>query len=203
MIFRTENSLRLTGEVADTPVFSHETHETRFFRLPLDVMRLSCVPDHIPVLVREELLRDVSCQPGDFITLGGELRSFNNKSGVGSRLVITAFARELSAAARDEFCNELHLCGALCKPPIYRKTPLGREICDLMLAINRRYGRADYIPCIAWGKNAHAAKALCVSDRVMVNGRVQSREYIKTLGDTSETRTTYEVSVAELTPVSD
>lgn len=199
MIFRTENSLKLTGEIADTPVFSHETHETRFMSFPLTVMRLSQVADRITVLVREDLLDQISNNIGDFVSLTGELRSFNNKSGIGSRLVITAFAREIENAPH-EYENELKLCGVLCKPPVYRKTPLGREICDLMLAINRRYGRTDYLPCIVWGKNAYAASDYHVGDAVSITGRVQSREYIKTVGDSSETRTTYEVSVTEISP---
>lgn len=197
MIFRAENSLKLAGEIADTPVFSHETHGMRFMSFPLTVMRLSQAFDRITVLARVELLEQIKASRGDFVSLSGELRSFNNKSGIGSRLIITAFAREIDHAP-SEYQNELILCGVLCKPPVYRKTPLGREICDLMLAVNRRYGRADYIPCIVWGKNAYAASDYRVGDCVRMIGRVQSREYIKTIGDKSETRTTYEVSVTEI-----
>ena len=196
-MFLSENSLILAGEIIDTPAFSHETHDARFMRFSLNVERLSKVSDKITVLVREEALCEINATVGDFVEIIGELRSFNNKSGVGNRLVINAFVREIKKCER-EYKNELKLCGVLCKSPVYRKTPLGREICDLMIAINRRYGRADYLPCIVWGKNAHHASTFDVGDGVCILGRIQSREYIKTIDDVSETRTTYEVSVSSI-----
>lgn len=198
MTFQTENSLTLAGKIAAEPVFSHESHGERFFTFPLKVMRLSKVFDTITILIHENKLQNISMNAGDFVLIHGELRSFNNKSGIGSRLIITAFAKEIINTTY-EYKNELLICGVICKEPIYRKTPLGREICDLMIAINRRYGRADYLPCIVWGKNAFTASDLRVGTKVNILGRVQSREYIKTIGDKSETRITYEVSITELT----
>lgn len=197
MIFQTENTLNLSGSIESKPTFSHESHGVSFYTFPLNVMRLSKAYDRITVLVREDQLLSISHNTGDFVKIKGELRSFNNKSGVGSRLLITAFVREIENIDFD-YQNELTLRGVICKPPVYRKTPLGREICDLMLAINRKYGRADYLPCIAWGRNAYIASDYHVGDLVHVNGRIQSREYIKTFDDTSEVRTTYEVSISEI-----
>ena len=127
----------------------------------------------------------------------GEVRSFNNKSGRGSRLVITLFARNIRPS-QGEHVNELVLSGALCKPPVYRRTPMGREICDLLLAVNRRYGRADYLPCIAWGALARQCAALEVGDSVRLEGRFQSRTYTKVEHGESSLRTAYEISVMRL-----
>ena len=134
------------------------------------------------------------------VEIEGEVRSFNNKSGHGSRLVITLYARSV-APGEGEHANDLVLAGVLCKPPVLRRTPLGRDICDLMLAVNRRYGRADYLPCIAWGALAQRCAGLEVGDGVRIEGRLQSRGYTKVENGISQERTAYEVSVMKLEPV--
>ena len=145
-----ENRIVLHGRVEAVPMVSHMNHGEEFSTFPLCASRLSGVEDRLNVVVSDTLLKECPLKAGDEITVYGEVRSFNNKSGVGSRLVITVFARELRREqAEDE--NALELAGTLCKAPVYRRTPLGRDICDMMLAVNRRYGRTDYLPCIAWG----------------------------------------------------
>lgn len=126
----------------------------------------------------------------------GELRSFNNKSGQGSKLVITVFARELSFQEGDDI-NSVSLTGAVCKDPNLRTTPMGREICDILLAVNRKYGRSDYLPCIAWGITAKEASSWHVGDRISVNGRIQSRNYIKNIDGQSLEKTAFEVSITD------
>ena len=131
------------------------------------------------------------------LTVLGEVRTFNNRTGVGSRLVISAFARELrQEPGEDE--NRLELSGTLCKTPSLRATPLGRTICDMILAVNRRYGRADYLPCIAWGSLAHRCGGMEVGDQLRLTGRLQSRTYTKVSGDRSEERVAFEVSIMSL-----
>ncbi len=196
-MFQAENTLILAGKVVSSPTFSHKTHEFTFMRFTIGVMRLSGVCDNICVLINKKAIDELNLACGDFVEIQGELRSYNNKSGVGNKLVITAFARVIKIIA-PENRNELHLCGTICKDPVYRRTPLGREICDLMVAINRRYGRADYLPCIAWGKNAQRVAEFNVGDDIEIHGRIQSREYIKTIEDESCVRTTYEVSVSQV-----
>lgn len=196
-MLQNENSLILAGEVVTPPAFSHKTHDKSFFSFKLSITRLSGISDCITILICDELLQSTAVSLGDFIEIEGSLRSFNNKSGIGNRLIITAFANEIKLCA-NEYKNEIHLSGTLCKNTIYRKTPLGREICDLMLAINRKYNRTDYIPCITWGNNAARASSLCAGNNVKIKGRIQSREYIKTIDNVSETKVTYEVSVSEL-----
>ena len=156
--------------------------------------------DRVNVLVPRVLLEQRPVTEGMELEVEGEVRSFNNKSGKGSRLVITLYAKELRPAA-GEHENQLLLAGVLCKPPVVRRTPLGRDICDLMLAVNRRYGRADYLPCIAWGGLARRCGALEVGDGVRIEGRLQSRAYTKVDHGVSEVRTAYEVSVMKLEPV--
>lgn len=196
-MFQAENTLVLAGEIVDTPIFSHKTHNFSFYKFTLSISRLSGVCDRITVLSDYTLIRDISLNIGTFVLVDGELRSYNNKSGVGNKLIISAFARSI-VIIQPENKNELHLCGTICKPPIFRRTPLGREICDLMVAINRHYGRADYLPCIAWGKNAQRLSEFSVGDNIEIFGRIQSREYIKTIEDTSFVRTTYEVSISQV-----
>ena len=168
----------------------------RFYRFPLQVPRLSGTPDTLPVLVPEALLTAVRLE--DPLRVRGQLRSFNNRSGVGNRLVLTVYAQAMEPGS-GEPCNRILLSGALCKPPIFRRTPLGRSICDLMLAVSRRYGRADYLPVIAWGQLAVQAARLQVGDTLSLEGRVQSRTYRKVLEDgTAQERVAYEVSAMHL-----
>jgi len=198
MTTQTRNEVLLEGIALEAPALSHENHGTRFYRFPLQVPRLSGTPDTLPVLVPEALLTAVRLE--DPLRVRGQLRSFNNRSGVGNRLVLTVYAQAMEPGS-GEPCNRILLSGALCKPPIFRRTPLGRSICDLMLAVSRRYGRADYLPCIAWGGLARRCGALEVGDGVRIEGRLQSRAYTKVDHGVSEVRTAYEVSVMKLEPV--
>lgn len=191
---RMENEIVLHGRLEERPRVSHSNHGEAFYAFPLTVCRLSGTPDRLNILVSERLLECCALEQGDEVTVRGEVRSFNNRSGQGSRLVITVLARQL-VREQGEDDNRLTLHGVLCKPPVYRCTPLGRNICDMMLAVNRRYGRADYLPCIAWGTLAHRCAVLNVGDGVKLEGRLQSRTYTKNLGDTSQERTAFEVSV--------
>ena len=192
----TRNEVLLEGRVLGEPEWSHENHGTQFYRVYLQVPRLSGQTDLLPVLLPGGLAAQAAV--GRLLRVRGQLRSFNNRSGVGSRLVLTVYVQELQPGL-DEPQNQITLSGALCKPPIFRRTPLGRSICDLMLAVPRRYGRADYLPVIAWGQLAVKASRLHVGDPLALEGRVQSRTYHKTLesGETEE-RTAYEVSMMRL-----
>ena len=195
-----ENRALLRGTAAAEPVFSHESHGVVYETFPLAVLRLSGSEDRINVLAPRPLLAEQPVTAGMALEVEGEVRSFNNKSGKGSRLVITLYAKALRPwEGEDE--NQLLLAGVLCKPPVLRRTPLGRDICDLMLAVNRRYGRADYLPCIAWGGLARRCGGLEVGDGVRLEGRLQSRAYTKVDHGISEVRTAYEVSVMKLEPV--
>ena len=189
------NDVRLEGLVPEPPVLSHENHGTRFFRCQLSVPRLSGQEDLLPVLLPEAMAARI--QAGEPLRLRGQLRSFNNRSGVGSRLVLTVYAMELEEPT-GEACNHIYLTGALCKPPTFRKTPLGRSICDLMLAVSRKFGRADYLPVIAWGQLALRTAKLQVGDPLALEGRIQSRPYQKLTDAGPETRIAYEVSMMHL-----
>ena len=191
---RMENDIILHGRLDDRAQISHSNHGEVFWSFPLVVCRLSGAQDRLNILVSERLLGERDPQPGDEVTVRGEVRSFNNRSGLGSRLVITVLARQLIWESGEDD-NRLRLTGVLCKPPVFRCTPLGRNICDLMLAVNRRYGRADYLPCISWGALAHRCAVLEVGDTVKLEGRLQSRTYTKSLEDRTEERTAFEISV--------
>ena len=194
------NCASLCGRAVNEPVFSHINHGMRYDIFPLAVPRLSGTEDRINVLTAHTLLEGCPLHSGDTVSVRGEVRTFNNRSGVGSRLVITLFARELSTdPAGPE--NRLTLSGVVCKPPILRRTPLGRDICDLMLAVNRRYSRADYLPCIAWGSLAQHCSGLEVGDAVQLEGRLQSRIYQKMVDGIPVERTAFEVSIMQLEPL--
>ena len=195
-----ENRALLRGTATADPVWSHETHGVVYELFPLEVLRLSGSADRINIIAPRTLLESCPVRAGMPLEVEGEVRSFNNKSGRGSRLVITLHARALRPGdGPDE--NRLVLAGVLCKPPVLRRTPLGREICDLMLAVNRRYGRADYLPCIAWGALARCCGELGVGDGLRLDGRFQSRDYTKVDRGISEKRTAYEISVMHLEPM--
>ena len=196
----SSNRVALRGAVAGAPRFSHESRGERFFTFPLEVRRLSGAVDRLNVLARESTLERTALTEGGALAVEGELRSFNNRSGVGSRLVISVFARSLLLEDGEDR-NEVSLTGTLCKRPNLRRTPLGREICDLMLAVNRRYGRSDYLPCIVWGLLARETADRQVGDRLALRGRIQSRRYIKQLGGEQLEKTAYEVSVSEIEKV--
>ena len=193
----TRNDLLLRGTAAAEPAFSHENHGQRFYRFPLSVRRLSGQADVLQVIATGEQLSHLLPLTGRRLEIQGQLRSFNNKSGQGSRLVISAFTRLLVETAGEDV-NIIELKGAICKPPVLRHTPLGRCICDMMLAVNRRYGRADYLPCIAWGQVAMVTGQLPVGSTLALEGRVQSRVYTKVVDGVPQERTAYEVSIMRL-----
>lgn len=191
------NQALLLGRAVGEPRPSHANHGVTYHIFPMEVERLSGAVDTLNVVASEQQLAACPVTPGGTYRATGEIRSFNNRSGVGSRLIITFFAKTLDRAEGGSD-NRLELTGVLCKAPNFRRTPLGREICDLLLAVNRRYGRADYLPCIAWGGLARACGGLEVGDRVRLTGRLQSRTYRKQMGDREEERTAYEISVISL-----
>ncbi|MGI5962748.1 MAG: single-stranded DNA-binding protein [Lawsonibacter sp.] len=192
------NRVLLHGRLGAAPSLSHLNHGVEFYRFPLRVFRLSGTEDQVNVVVPGPLLEAIGpLMPETEVTVLGELRTFNNRTGIGSRLIISVFAREIHYEQGEDI-NQLELTGTLCKPPSLRSTPLGRTICDLILAVNRRYGRADYLPCIAWGSLAHRCGGLGVGDRVRLSGRLQSRVYNKTLGDRVEERVAFEVSIMSM-----
>ncbi len=188
------NIVELCGTLGDKPKFSHTSKEKKYYLFPLEIQRLSGAVDTVNITVAQELLSGLEVADREHIRVRGELRSFNNKSGKGSKLVISVFAREITLTDEEEK-NSVQLTGTLCKPPNLRRTPMGREICDLMLAVNRKYGRSDYLPCIAWGQNAETAGTWNVGREVRINGRIQSRKYIKIEDGEGIEKTAYEVSV--------
>ena len=190
------------GEIASEFEFSHEVFGEGFYMLELLVKRLSDSFDRIPVMISERLIDVTKDYRGEFIQISGQFRSYNRHEEKKNRLVLSVFAREaVFAEATDDKIksNQIFLDGFICKPPVYRKTPLGREIADMLVAVNRPYGKSDYIPCISWGRNARFAANFEVGSRVQIWGRIQSREYVKRLeDDRTEKRTAYEVSVIKL-----
>ena len=197
--YEHRNEVTLTGTALATPEYSHSNHAERFYKFPLRLVRLSGQADDLVIVVGETLLRHCPVWQGARLSLTGQLRSYNNKTGQGRRLVISVFARTLCAGDGAADCNSIFLSGVLCKLPVCRSTPLGREICDLMLAVNRRYGRADYIPCIAWGALAEKIAGMQVSGPLSFEGRIQSRQYHKATEHGTECRVAYEVSIMSLT----
>jgi primosomal replication protein N len=192
-----ENQGILRGIVAGEPEFSHENHGEDYYRLTLLVARLSGVEDRLPVVVSRSLLEECPLGRGDQVEAQGEMRSHNNRTGVGSKLQIFLFARQIAITGEGPK-NQLRLTGSLCRSPVYRRTPLGREICDLLLAVSRRYGGADYLPCIAWGSLARYCREKTVGARISFTGRLQSRAYRKVVAGEEETRTALEISIMEL-----
>ena len=191
---RLNNEAVLTGVLAGRPTLSHISRDVAYMLFPLEVRRLSGAFDRINIMARQTLLEQLTLEERGKIKVSGELRSFNNKTGTGSRLVITVFAQEINLTDEDDQ-NTISLRGVLCKPPNLRRTPMGREICDLMLAIPRRYGRSDYLPCISWGQNAVEAAAWPVGTAIAITGRVQSRKYVKLEAGIGIEKTAFEVSV--------
>ncbi|MBE6990854.1 MAG: single-stranded DNA-binding protein [Ruminococcaceae bacterium] len=188
------NRVVLCGVVTGEPYLSHINHGESFYKFPLSVPRLSGQSDELTVVAPWVLLERAPCAAGERLRVLGQLRSFNNKSGQGRRLVISVFARELGPGGLEPE-NCIQLSGVICKAPVLRRTPLGRDICDIILAVNRRYGRADYLPCIAWGAVAQQTAAMGVGRRLTLEGRVQSRTYTKVLPSGAEERVAYEVSI--------
>ena len=196
------NQVTIMGEIVSEFVFSHEVFGEGFYMVDVSVKRLSNSEDKIPVMISERLIDVTQNYIGEFVAISGQFRSYNKHDEMKNRLVLSVFAREVEFIDEEldgAKTNNIMLDGYICKLPVYRKTPLGREIADLLIAVNRPYGKSDYIPCICWGRNARFASAFEVGNHVQVFGRIQSREYVKKLTDTTtEKRTAYEVSVSKL-----
>ncbi len=198
------NYVTLSGKVASSPVFSHEVYGEKFYEIILDVKRLSDMTDSIPVSVSERLMLNGLFDIGKEITVNGQFRSYNKVVENKSKLMLTVFVKDAMPLQDGVHANSIYLEGFVCKPTVFRTTPFNREIADILLAVNRQYNKSDYIPCIAWGRNARYVKTLPVGTHIAVNGRVQSRAYQKRLDNqTVVTRTAYEVSVSKVTVITD
>ncbi len=201
--YSENNHLFLRGKIVSEKNYSHEIYGEKFYIFNLEVLRLSSTSDIIPITVSERLITNMDLDIGKEIEVEGQFRSYNNYENEKNRLVLTVFAKEIKYIEDEEeqekVTNEVSLVGYVCKKPIYRQTPFGREIADILLAVNRAYNKSDYIPCIAWGRNARFCENMEVGTEVRITGRVQSRNYEKKYEDgTQETRVAYEVSIASM-----
>ena len=195
------NEVHLAGYVDAEPIFSHEVYGEKFLIFPLRVKRLSDISDIINITVSERLVKISPIQKDDFIKVSGQFRSYNNYSQTGNKLVLTVFALDLSHIEDEdgENPNYIYLNGFVCKKPVYRVTPFGREITDILIAVNRAYNKSDYMPCIAWGRNARFSSDLEVGTNIKIWGRIQSREYQKKLSeDETITKTAFEISISKM-----
>ncbi|MEE1248343.1 MAG: single-stranded DNA-binding protein [Lachnospiraceae bacterium] len=199
------NQVTMMGEIVSDFTFSHEVYGEGFYMVEIAVNRLSNFMDYIPLMVSERLIDTKQSYIGQKIFVTGQFRSYNRHEEKKNRLVLSVFVRELSFVDENEIdeiqekSNQIFLDGYICKNPVYRKTPLGREIADLLIAVNRSYGKSDYIPCICWGRNARFASGFEIGAHVEIYGRIQSREYIKKIGEEeTEKRMAYEVSVSKI-----
>ena len=198
------NKVTLSGEIVSNFEFSHECYGEGFYTAMLASERLSGEKDIIPVMVSERIVDVESDWIGRFVKVSGQFRSYNKHEGERNRLILSVFAREFEGIAEErafgiEDKNYIFLDGYICKHPVYRKTPLGREIADILLAVNRQYGKTDYVPMICWGRNARFASSLEIGTRLQIEGRIQSREYQKRISDGEvETRVAYEISISKM-----
>jgi len=193
------NKVFLIGRVVSEPKFSHEVYGEGFFELDLSVRRLSDHNDIIPITVSEKLLSHDNFKINRDVAVKGQFRSYNKLVDEKSKLMLTVFVREIADFDDSMNPNIIEINGFLCKPPIYRVTPFKREICDMLLAVNRAYNKSDYLPCIAWGRNARYAKGIEVGKKVFLTGRIQSREYQKKISENETlTKTAYEISISQM-----
>lgn len=196
------NYIYISGVISSPPEFSHSLYGENFYRFFLSIRRLSGIEDNIPVTISERILPQSAEKLGAHFSVIGQIRSYNKKCTNGNKLIVTVFAKEIIqdvSIDRDADCNECELVGFICKPVIYRTTPFSRQISDVLLAVNRNYGKSDYLPCIAWGRNAHYLNTLTVGSELSIVGRLQSRDYRKLLDNGEiEMRTTLEVSCSSL-----
>ncbi len=195
------NEVFLNGRVDSELTYSHEVYGEGFYSFFVKILRLSNMSDRINVTVSERLLRDKVLGVGEEIEVRGQFRSYNNYYRDGNRLILTVFARDITTEINgdERNPNQIYLNGYICKPPLYRTTPFGREICDILLAVNRAYNKSDYIPCITWGRNARFSSTFEVGDNIRLWGRIQSRDYQKKISEEeSVTKTAYEVSVSKM-----
>jgi len=196
------NRAEVIGEVIDEPVFSHEIYGEKFYIFTLSVPRLSGISDDVKVMISERLMQEVTVTTGAKVEICGQFRSYNSYENGDNRLILTVFAKDIRYFEDNEGeknPNSLYLNGFICKAPVYRTTPFGREITDLLLAVNRSYNKSDYIPVIAWGRNARFCKNINVGDNIKIWGRIQSRIYQKHISeDEVLEKTAYEVSVSRM-----
>ena len=196
------NQVTVMGEIVSDFTFSHEIFGEGFYMVDTRIARLSDSTDIIPVMVSERLIDVTADYKGSLVIINGQFRSYNRHEEKKNKLVLSVFAREIEFVdeiSENARTNQIFLDGYICKVPVYRKTPLGREISDMLIAVNRPYGKSDYIPCICWGRNARFTAGFEVGSHIQIWGRIQSREYVKkTEGDCAEKRTAYEVSVSKL-----
>jgi single-stranded DNA-binding protein len=200
---QNENNIaNISGKIVLEPKFSHEIYGEGFYNFSIEIPRLSKSEDKIIVTVSERLIPIKDLVIGKFVYVDGQFRSYNNYSGEGSKLLLTVFAREINFIEGDDQNknqNQIFLNGYICKKPVYRTTPFGREIADILVAVNRHYNKSDYIPCITWGRNARFSSNLNVGDNIKIWGRIQSREYQKKVEEGELlTKIAYEVSIAKL-----
>jgi len=192
------NKVYLVGNIVSTPVFSHEIFDEKFYEFMLEISRLSDMRDTLPITVSEKLMKSVDLSIGHKIALNGQFRSYNKLMDEKSKLMLTVFVRDF-CEIEESNPNLVELKGYICKQPIYRTTPFSREICDLLVAVNRSYKKSDYIPCIAWGRNARFVRDTQVGQKLILSGRIQSREYTKKISETETiTRVAYEVSINKI-----
>lgn len=201
MSFETcnNNKVYLCGKIVSEPIFSHEIYGEKFYDINLEVQRLSNQSDIIPVTISERLFNENCLEQNKTIALKGQFRSYNKLVDGKSKLMLTVFARELCDEISNLSGNIIEIVGYVCKDPIFRTTPFKREICDVLLAVNRAYNKSDYLPCIAWGRNARFVSDLGIGQKVFVTGRIQSRQYQKRIDEErTETRTAFEISIAQI-----
>ena len=197
----TNNKVTVVGNVTKMPIFSHEMYGENFYEFEVEVPRLSLSSDFIPVTISSRLLSIADINIGKKIALSGQFRSYNKLIDGKSRLMLTIFVREI-LHEEMEYTNSIEITGYVCKEPIFRITPFKREITDILIAVNRSYNKSDYLPCIAWGRNARFIKDLRVGDKVNLSGRIQSRAYTKKTDDSVENKVAYEVSLSRIVHVS-
>lgn len=190
---QTINTITLRGELGSLPQYSHDNHGRSFYRFTLNVPRLSGTVDRLPIVAEAGMLAELDLAIGASLQVSGQIRSHNVRTDSNRRLLIFVFATSVQALEGDSV-NEVTVEGVLCREPVFRRTPLGKEICDVMLAVTRAYHRADYLPCILWGSTAQLIAACHTSDKVRVEGRLQSRIYVKQTDEGPEERTAYEIS---------
>lgn len=195
------NTITLRGTLLTLPQLSHSNHGKRFYRFTLEVPRLSGVVDLLPVVAEEPLVMNIDPTAGDMLKVTGQIRSHNQRSEKGRHLLVFVFASAIAAECGDPL-NDVYLEGPLCREPTFRRTPLGRQICDAMLAVPRAFHRADYLPCIIWGRTAQDISQCRTSDVVAIRGRLQSRIYTKVTPEGTEDRTTYEISAMSAEKIS-
>ena len=193
------NRTYLCGTIETEPIFSHDIYGEGFFDFVLSVERLSGQCDLIPITISDRLLKSTKLEVGSVIAIKGQFRSYNKQLDNKSKLMLTVFVRELVEPLENFSSNIIELGGFICKEPIYRTTPFKREICDILLAVNRAYNKSDYLPCIAWGRNARFVKGISIGDKVYVQGRIQSRDYQKKIDEeTIITKTAFEISISKI-----